>query len=125
MGIRMSKEQTWTVSWSSLVSVATALTAVWAFAAPIAQKAMAGEIQAEISKQLAPIQKQLSNQTAAQIVSLNATVKNLRTSITALRFKRDMCANTPNCWTVRDAEDLDAAITDLDAAQKALLVLQN
>ncbi len=124
MGMRLSKDQTITVSWATLASIATSLIAVWGFGSSIVQKAVAGEIKDEIAKQLEPIQKQISAQTSANIVSLGATVKNLRASITALRFKKEMCAGT-SCWTLRDASDLEAAENDLKAAESALKLLNN
>mgnify|MGYP001595137334 CR=1 FL=1 len=117
MGIRLSKEQTVTVSWSTLVSVIGSLVAVWAFAAPIAQNALAGEIEKQITKQIAPLN-------AAQIITITATVKNLQKQVAALEFKKDMCAGA-GCWTLRDAEDLQAAREDIVAAQKALNALKN
>ena len=123
MGMKLSKDQTITVSWATIASIATSLVAVWGFGSAIVQKAVAGEIKIEIETQLKPIQEKLSNQIAAQVVSLGATVKNLRTSITALEFKRDTC-RLPDCWTVRDAGDLDAAKIDLKAAEDALNLLR-
>lgn len=125
MGIRLSKDQTITVSWATLASITAALASVWGFGAPIVQKAMAGEVKEEITKQLEPIQRQISAQTAANIVSLNSTVKNLKAAILALAFKKDMCGGVPGCWTLRDAGDLDAAANDLKAAEDALRLLQN
>lgn len=112
MAMKLSKEQTITVSWSTLISVIGSLIAVWAFAAPIAQNALAGEI----AKQIAPLN-------TAQIITITATVKNLQKQISALEFKKDMCAGS-GCWTLRDAEDLTAARDDLTAAQKALQALK-
>lgn len=120
---RISKEQTYTVSLSALGSVIAAAGAVWGFAAPIAQNAVAGEIQKEIAKQIAPIQSQISKNAKAQIISLAATVKNLQTAVTALEFKMDMCRGS-DCWTIRDAQDLTAARNDLRAAQDALAALR-
>lgn len=119
MPMKLSKDQTITVSWSTISSLVVSLAAVWGFGSAIVQKALAGEIQEQIAKQLAP-------QTAASIVTLSATVKNLRTSITALEFKKDMCGGRiDGCWTVRDAGDLDAAKIDLKAAEDALKLLKN
>ncbi len=117
MAMRLSKEQTWTVSWSTLVSIAGSLGAVWAFAAPIAQSALAGEIERQITKQVTPLKD-------AQIITITATVNNLRKQIAALEFKKEMCAGT-GCWTLRDAEDLQAAREDIVAAQRALSALKN
>lgn len=121
--MKLSRDATITLSWSTLASIVASLAAVYGFGSSIIQKVMAGEITTEIAKQLLPIQAQISNQTAAQVVSLGATVKNLRTSITALEFKRDTCRG-PDCWTVRDAGDLDAAKIDLRAAEDALKALK-
>lgn len=123
MAMKLSRDATITISWSTLASIAASLAAVWGFGSGIVQRAVAGEIKTEIENQLKPIQAQISNQTAAQVVSLGATVKNLRNQITALEFKRDTC-RLPDCWTVRDAGDLDAAKIDLKAAEDALRALR-
>ena len=112
MGIKMTKDQGWTVSFSTLTSIVGSLGAMWVFAAPIAQNALAGEIE----KYLQPMQ-------AAQVITITATVKNLRNQISALEFKRDMCGGS-DCWTVRDAQDLSAARDDLKAAEDALRSLK-
>lgn len=113
---KVTKEQTATISMSMIGSLATAVIAIWTFAAPIAQKAMAGEIKEQIMQQLAPIN-------AAQIITITATVKNLQKQISALEFKKEMCAGAV-CWTLRDAEDLSSAREDLIAAQAALRALK-
>jgi hypothetical protein len=110
--IAARKEKAVLISWATLTSVAGSLAAVWAFASPLAQQALAGEIQ----KQLAPL-------VIAQVITLQSTVKNLQNQIAALEFKRDMCGHDNACWTVRDAQDLAAARNDLTAAQHALDVL--
>lgn len=125
MGIKLNKDQTITVSWATVAAVATSFATVWGFGSSIVQNAMAAEVKQEITKQLEPIQRQISAQTAASIVSLGANVKNLRTQITAMRFKKDMCGLAPGCWTLRDAGDLEAAENDLKAAENALRLLTN
>jgi hypothetical protein len=113
---RVTREQTATISLSLVGSFVTAVIAIWSFAAPIAQKAMAGEIKDQIMMQLAPIN-------AAQTITITATVKNLQKQISALEFKKEMCAGA-SCWTLRDAEDLSSAREDLVAAQAALRALK-
>lgn len=53
-------------------------------------------------------------------VTLEQNVRSLRNTITAMEFKRDNCMPKPECWTVRDAQDLANARQDLIAAQMAL-----
>lgn len=112
MALKLTKDQTITVSWSTLVSILGSLGAVWAFASPIAGQAIKGQIEAQI----APLQN-------AQIITIAATVRNLQNAIVALEFKRDMCAGS-DCWTIRDAQDLQGARTDLAAAEAALKALR-
>jgi len=112
--MKLTKDQTLTVSWSTLVSVVGSLGAVWVFAAPIAGQAIKGQIQEEIK----PLQD-------AQIITITATVRNLQKAIVALEFKRDMCGgNIDGCWTLRDAEDLTSVRADLVAAESALRALR-
>lgn len=109
MALKLTKDQTLTISWATLVSILGSLGAVWAFAAPIAGQA----IDQKIALQIKPIQD-------AQIITITSTVRNLQNAIVALEFKRDTCTPKPDCWTVRDAQDLQSARNDLDAAQAAL-----
>lgn len=106
------------VSMSTIVSIIGSLGAVWAFAAPIAGQAIKGQIETQIKKEIEPLLQ-------AQIITIQATVRNLRNGIAALEFKRDMCVGLPNCWTLRDAEDLTSARADLVAAEEALKALRD
>jgi hypothetical protein len=117
MGINMTKDQGITVSVSTLASIAATLGSIWLFAAPIAETALAGEIEKQLEQKIKPIQD-------ANIITITATVRNLQNAIIALEFKRDMCGASPDCWTVRDAGDLQAARNDLSAAQAALTALK-
>ncbi len=123
MGMMLSKNQTITVSWSTLASIVASLVAVWGFGSPIIQNVMAGEIERQITKQIAPINDKIATQTTAQIITISSTVNNLKKQIAALEFKKDMCAGA-SCWTLRDAEDLQGAREDIVAAQKALNALK-
>jgi hypothetical protein len=111
--LKISKDQTITVSVSSIVSVVAGLGSVWMFAGPIAERALAGEIQ----EQIAPL-------TDAFTLILTQNIANQRAAITAMRFKRDMCAGAVECWTLRDAQDLDAAERTLRSMEQALERMQ-
>jgi hypothetical protein len=111
--MRLSKDTTINVSVSTIVSVVGSIAAMWAFAAPIAQRAMAGEIK----DQIAPLSD------AFQVLLIQQ-IQNQRNSITAMEFKRDMCSGVADCWTLRDAQDLDAARNTLSAMQMALATMQ-
>lgn len=124
MPMKMTKDQGLTISASTIVSIVGSLGAVWAFAAPIAQKALAGEIETQLEQKLKPIRDSQAAQQAANIITTSSTVRNLQNSITALEFKRDTCAPKPDCWTVRDAQDLQGAKSDLIAAEAALRALR-
>jgi hypothetical protein len=121
--MKLTKEQTITLSWSTVVSIAGSLGAVWAFAAPIAGQALRDQIQTEIAKELKPLKATQEAMQAAQIITISATVRNLENAITALEYKRDMCMEA-ECWTIRDAQDLTSARNDLRAAQDALKALR-
>jgi hypothetical protein len=98
---------------STIVSVITSMSALWVFAAPIAGQALKKQIQEEV--------RPLSD---AFIITLETNVRNLRNSIAAMEFKRDMCVSVDPCWTVRDAQDLATARNDLLAAESALAALK-
>jgi len=116
MGIRLTKEQGITVSLSTLASIVGSLLAVWAMAAPLAERALAGEIDKKMEAKLTPINDALK-------ISTESTVDSLVTSISALRYKRDNCQPRPMCWLERDQLDLDTAERKLVTAEKVLAAL--
>lgn len=122
--LKLTKDQTITISWSTLVSIIGSLGAVWAFASPIAGQAIKGQIKQQIQEEIKPLQDAQVAMKTAQIITITATVRNLENAIVALEFKRDMCAAMPDCWTIRDAQDLTGARNDLRAAQDALKALR-
>lgn len=103
------KENASTLSLASVVSVICALGAVWATARPIVSTVLAQEVE----KQIQPLADAFE-------ITMSTTIRNLRSSIAAMEFKRDMCAGAPDCWTVRDAQELAAVRADLAAAEQAL-----
>lgn len=107
--MKLDRNQTITLSWSTLTSIVGSLGAVWAFGAPIVNSALAGEI----TDQMTPLKN-------AFVITLEQNVRNLRNAVTAMEFKRDTCTPKPECWTLRDAQELVAIQTDLAAAEMAL-----
>jgi hypothetical protein len=107
--VEFSKDQKVTFSFSTIASVVASLAAVWVFASPIISTALADKID----DKLEPL-------TVAFEITMTSTIHNLRNAITALEFKRDMCAGEANCWTIRDAQDLTSTRADLTAAESAL-----
>lgn len=98
-----------------IVSFSSATLAIWTLAQPIAEHALAGEIE----RQVAPLKKQINSSVEAQIVQLSATIRGLHNSIAAQEYKRDTC-RTGECWTARDNIDLSNTKDELVAAQQAL-----
>lgn len=113
MGFNIDKDKTFTISWSAITSIAGSLVAVWAFGGPIIESALAQEIKDQVEP--------LSD--AFEVV-MAQNIRNLRNSIAAMEFKREMCVGTPNCWTVRDAQDLTNAEAELRTAESALTKLR-
>jgi hypothetical protein len=112
----LTKDQGLTVSLSTLASVAGSLLAVWAMAAPLAERALAGEIDKKMEAKLTPINEALK-------ISTESTIDSLVTSISALRYKRDNCSPRPMCWEQRDQLDLDTAERKLRTAESVLAAL--
>lgn len=117
MGIPLTKDQGITVSLSTLASIGSALLAVWAMAGPLAERALAGEIDKKMEEKLSPINEALK-------ISTESTVDSLITSISALKYKRDNCSPRPMCWEQRDQLDLDTAERKLATAEKVLAALK-
>lgn len=106
--MEVSKDTKITVSISVIAGIITSVIGLWTFSAPIAQRALAGEIQ----DQLEPI-------TDAFTVLLITNITNQRNAITAMRFKRD--TSPLGTWTLREAQDLDAAEKTLVSMEQALV----
>ena len=81
------------------------------------QTALAGEIQ----DQIRPLSDALE-------ISTMANIRQLRTAISALNFKKGQCtvstAGVP-CWTLNDQKDLDDAVVDLQTAETVLKALRD
>jgi hypothetical protein len=90
------------------VSVLTGLVTLWTFT----ENVFAGEIKREIQAQLAPVLE-------TQKILLASDIESRRLGISALEFKRDMCAGVESCWTIRDAQDLTRARAELAARELA------
>jgi len=95
------------------LSTVMAVVAALATAYPTARSVLADQVSDQITSQVRPLQQAL-------LVQTRATVRNLRASISAMEFKRDMCAGVPACWTLPDQQSLNQTRADLEAAQKAL-----
>jgi len=128
--MKLDKQQTITISWSTIVSIASAVGAVWAFAGPLAEHALAGEIQKQLEKQIAPLQQQqaISQSQQQMLIQLQKTqlqtnIRNLKNQIAALMFKKDMCAGAPKCWELPDVQALVAAQADLNDAEMVLAAI--
>jgi len=124
--MKLDKDQTLTISWSTIASVCASVAAVWGLAGPFAEHALAGEIEKQLQKQLAPLQQQYQKEAAQQdmLIALQKTqlqtnIRNLKNVIAALMFKKDSC-HEPSCWTIQDVQNLVSAQSDLADAQMVL-----
>ena len=112
LGILWSKDQGWSIGIGTLASILTALATVCAVGAPLAQ----AQLTQEIRKQTQPL-------TDAFYVILIQNIQNQKNQITAMEFKRDHCTNA-ECWTLRDAQDLENARETLKSLQSAKTTLE-
>lgn len=80
-----------------------------------ARSALAGEVREIVQQEIKPLGDAFK-------VLTNTTISSLQNSISALRYKKDTC-QPPGCWTLKDQTDLDNAMNQLDAAQRALASL--
>ena len=125
----LDKAQTITISWSTIASVAASVAAVWGLAGPFAEHALAGEIEKQLQKQIAPLQQQQADVAsqnamliALQKTQLKTTIRNLKAQIAAMEFKKDSC-HTSECWTLQDVNTLVSAQADLNDAEMVLTAL--
>lgn len=109
---RPTKEQGLLALLASTVSLLTGLVTLWAFT----ERVFAGEVQEQVRKELAPV-------ITIQKILLQSDVDSRRLGIAAMEFKRDSCQEA-GCWTVRDAQDLTKARSELAAREQALRALQ-
>jgi septal ring factor EnvC (AmiA/AmiB activator) len=98
-------------------------------AGPFAEHALAGEIEKQLAKQIAPLQQQQADVTsqnamliALQKTQLKTTIRNLKAQIAAMEFKKDTC-HTAECWTLQDVNTLVSAQADLNDAEMVLTAL--
>lgn len=89
-------------------SATTAAGTLWGFT----ERVFAGEI----AEQLKPV-------IMTQRILLESDISSRRRAITALEWKRDNCTPKPDCWSVRDAEELVTAKAELDAREQAYRAL--
>lgn len=87
-----------------------------------ARQAIANELKEQIRQEVKPLIRPLGD---ALEISTQSSIRQLRTSISALNFKKDMCTGAQNCWTINDQRDLDNAIADLTAAEAVLKSLKD
>lgn len=109
----MSKDDKIKVSVGAIASACAAIGSLLLFAEPIVSEELSEKIQAELK----PVKDSLE-------VVMTSSIESYRTSISALRYKREMCGGDFECWTERDAVDLDNAVRNLAAAEAALAGLK-
>lgn len=90
-------------------SVVTSAGTLWGFT----ERVFAGEIK----EQLAPVIQ-------TQKILLISDIESRRLGIVAMEYKRDMCRSADPCWTIRDAQDLTRARSELTARETALAALE-
>lgn len=115
--MKFTKDQTIMLSVPTLASIAAALGAVWIFAQPIVETALAGEIE----EKLKPLEAKIGPLSDSFEVIVMASVRNMRNQIAAMEFRR--LRDSEN-WTARDEQDLSAARAELVAAEAALTTLR-
>ena len=108
MGMAITKDRSVTIGLGTIASILATLGTVWSVGAPIAE----AQISAEIKKQTQPL-------TDAFYTILLQNIESQKDTITALQYKREKCGNDVNCWTVRDARDLQRAQDILNAMTEA------
>lgn len=109
MGIKVTKEG------GIMVGLGTIMTALIAVATsyPTARAALGQAMKEQIQQEIQPLND-------AFVITLEQNTRNLYNTITAMEYKRDNCTPKPECWTVRDAQDLANTRQDLAAALMAL-----
>lgn len=110
MGIKIDKREGIMVSVTTIIAVIASMGA----SVPVAQRAIAGEI----TEQIKPLNEAFKT-------ILAQSIDEAKRAITAMEFKRDMCSGDFNCWTLRDAQDLQSARDALAAKETALKNLRD
>ncbi len=105
----VSKQQGILGALTVAASAVTASGVLWGFA----EQVFAGEIK----EQIEPVVQ-------VQKILLESDIKSRRLTIASLEFKRDTCQPRPECWTIRDAQDLAAARDELRARESAMEALK-
>jgi hypothetical protein len=119
--MRLTKDQTVSVSLSAIVSLITVGAVVWAGAKPLVTKAVAGEIKDEMRQEIkSTVQSEVEPIKVAQTVLLEQQVLQTQKMIAQLERLR---AADPTQWTAQQANDLVDLRSQLEAQQSALFAL--
>lgn len=114
MGVTVDKQGKINLSLGVVASAVVAMITAY----PVARAALAGELQELVKKEVKPLSD-------AFVITLETNVRNYRDSLSAMTFKRDMCAGVPGCWTLGDQQAFDRTLNDLKAAEDALKSLRS
>jgi hypothetical protein len=120
--VKLTKDQTFSVSLSAVVSLIAVSAFLWAIAKPVITDAVAGELKDDMRAEIQEtVQREVAPIMTAQMVLLEQQVVQTQKQIAQL--ERIRAANTVE-WTAQQANELVDARAQLEAQQRALSALR-
>lgn len=113
MGVTVDKQGKINISLGVLASILVGIPTAYVST----RTALGQTIKEQVRQELAPVVGMLE-------VTVQQNVRSLRGTIAAMEFKREMCGAMPECWTVRDAQDLANTREELRVALESLSKLK-
>jgi hypothetical protein len=120
--LRLTKDQTFSVSLSALVSLIMVSSFAWLIAKPLIAEAVAGEIKEEMRDEIqSTVQAEVAPIKTAQVILLEQQVVQTQKQIAQLERIR---AASPAQWSAQQANELVDARAQLESQQRALSALR-
>lgn len=112
--MKVSKEQTLSIGYSTLLAWITIIPIVWILSKPFVVDAVAHDLGDQIQKETKPLSD-------AFRVLLARDISDIRRQITAMEFQRE---RDPAGWTLENAQELSRLRTTLRTHEAALRALE-
>lgn len=120
--MRLTKQQTFNVSLSAIVSLIVVGSSAWVIARPAISDAVANELKEDMNREIkATVQEEVAPLKTAQMVLLDQQIRQTQRQIAQLERIR---AADPTLWTEQQANELVDLRTQLQAQQRALSALR-
>jgi hypothetical protein len=120
--LRLTKDQTFSISLSAIVSLIAVGSFAWLIARPLIADAVASELKDEMRDEIqSTVQAEVAPIKTAQVILLEQQIVQTQKQIAQLERVR---AAAPGEWTAQQANELVDSRAQLEAQQRALSALR-